>query len=373
MVRLSGQKSDAAAKRSREETGMRIQAPLLAAVCVIALSPMAVRAASAPRPYAGALTAQGVPNLEGVWSNLTMSRFERSPQFGDRLVMTEKEVAEAEHKAADLAELGRMPTDPKATVKDLPNDCGNGRDWCNVNAAYTDVESSIMRVHGEPRTSLITFPANGRVPWRPGKAPGARIATQPTPELLFGAPAGAADNPEDRSLPERCIVSQNFRNGALITPTLYNNNMQIVQSKDTVAIMVEMSHEARLVRMGGTHRTDGIKPWFGDSIGRYEGPTLVVETTGFNPKQLTRESEKLKLTERFTRVAKDRILYQFRVEDPDTYTQPWGGEYEFSPTGGLIYEYACHEGNHGMENLLRSARYVEQEEKKTAAQNASNR
>src|SRR5688572_19220256 len=119
---------------------MKLQASRLAAVCVVALSPVAVCAAPNPTTHAGALTAQGVPDLEGIWSNLTMSRFERPPQFGDRLVMTEKEVAEAEGKAADLAELGRKPTDPKATVKDLPNDCGNGRDWCNVNAAYTDVE-----------------------------------------------------------------------------------------------------------------------------------------------------------------------------------------------------------------------------------------
>ncbi len=206
------------------------------------------------------------------------------------------------------------------------------------------------------------------MPLRPEKV----VRAAPVDPIL-GPGLGILDNPEDRPLPERCLVSQNFRNGALMTPTLYNNNMQIVQSKDTVAIMVEMSHEARLVRLNGQHRTDGIKPWFGDSIGRYEGPTLVVETTGFNPKQLTRESEKLKLTERFTRVAKDRILYQFTVDDPDTYTQPWGGEYEFTPTGGLIYEYACHEGNHGMENLLRSARYIEQEAKQKANQNASNR
>jgi hypothetical protein len=319
------------------------------------------------------VSAQGVPNLEGVWSNLTMSRFERAPQFGDRLVMTEQEVAVAEGGAAEIAELGRKPTDPKATVKDLPNDCGNGRDWCNVNAAYTDVESRIMRVNGQPRTSLITFPANGRVPWRPGKAPAPRPPTAPTPDALFGAPAGPADNPEDRSLPERCLISQNFRNGALLTPTLYNNNMQIVQSKDTVAIMVEMSHEARLVRMNAKHRTDGIRPWLGDSIGWYDGDTLVVETTGFNPKQLTRESPKLKLTEKFTRVGKDRLLYRFTVDDPDTYTQTWGGEYEFTPTNGLMYEYACHEGNHGMEGLLKSARYIEQEAKKAAAVKTSSR
>jgi hypothetical protein len=343
---------------------MKLQAPALSAACVLALAP----AAALPAPHAGLMTAKGLPDLEGIWSNLSMSRFERPPGFGDRLVMTEQEVAAAEGRAAAMAELGKKSTDPTATVKELPQDCGNGRNWCNVNAAYTDVELHIMRVNGEPRTSLITYPADGRVPWRPEKAP-RRNGT----DVTFGAEAGPANNPEDRSLPERCLVSQNFRNGALLTPTLYNNNVQIVQSKDTVAIMAEMSHEARLVHLNSKHRTDGLKPWFGDSIGWYEGSTLVVETTDFNPEQLVRESPKLKLTERFTRTGKDRLLYQFRVEDPDTYTQPWGGEYEFRPTGGQIYEYACHEGNHGMENLLMSARYIEKQAQQASGQATSSR
>jgi hypothetical protein len=328
---------------------------LLSAACGLAFSAGAALAAPQAAPYAGAM-ARGVPNLEGVWTNITMSRFERAPEFGGRLVMTEAEVAKLEGVAAARAELGAKPTDPKATVKDLPNDCSNGRSWCNVNAAWGDNEAHVMRVNGQPRTSLITFPADGRVPWRPEKRPQV-VADDP----VLGPGVGVMDNPEDRPLPERCLVSQNFRNGALMTPTLYNNNMQIVQAKDTVAILVEMSHEARLVRLNAKHRTDGIRPWFGDSIGRYEGPTLVVETTGFNPAQLTRESPKLKLTERFTRVGKDRVLYQFTVDDPDTYTQTWGGEYEFAASPGQIYEYACHEGNRGMEGLLSGARHAEKE------------
>jgi hypothetical protein len=329
-------------------------------VSVLALgAPVAALAAAAlstPAKYAGAMTPQGIPNLEGTWTNITMSRFERDKEYGSRLAMTEAEVAKLEGFAAERSALGAAPTDPKATVKDLPNDCSNGRSWCNVNAAWGDKEAHVMRVHGQPRTSLITFPADGRVPFRVERAP----RPQPVDPIL-GPGLGILDNPEDRPLPERCLVSQNFRNGALMTPTLYNNNMQIVQSKDTVAIMVEMSHEARLVRMGGTHRTDGIKPWFGDSIGRYEGPTLVVETTNFHPAQLTRESSKLKITERFTRTAKDKVLYQFTVDDPDTYTQVWGGEYEFSSSPGQIFEYACHEGNRGMEGLLIGARHAEKE------------
>ena len=333
---------------------MKQKAFLLAALCALALDyPAAANAAAQTSKYPGALTPQGAPNLEGSWTNTTISRFERPAQYGDRLVMSDEEVAKLEGVAVQKAALGVKPTDPKATVKDLPNDCSNGRTWCNTNAAWGDNEAHVMRVGGQPRTSLITFPANGRVPWRPGKQP-----PPPVDEGPRGTAGGPTDNPEDRSLPERCLVSQNFRNGALMTPTLYNNNIQIVQGKDTVAILVEMSHDVRLVRLNAKHRTDGVKPWFGDSIGHYEGDTLVVETTDFNPEQLTRESSKLKVTEKFTRVAKDRVLYRFTVDDPDTYTQAWGGEYEFSPSGGL-YEYACHEGNYGLPSLLRGARQEE--------------
>jgi len=340
---------------------------MLTAACVLAL-PLSAHAAQRTSNYAGATTSKGIPNLEGAWTNITISRFERAPQYGDRLVMTDQEVAAIEGRAAQTAELGRAPTDPKATVETLPNDCSNGRNWCNVNAAWGDNESHIMRVNGQPRTSLITFPANGRVPWLPNKAPPPRVDEGPR-----GTTGGDADNPEGRPLPERCLVSQNFRNGALITPTLYNNNIQIVQGDGTVAILVEMSHEARLVRLNAKHRTDGVKPWFGDSIGWYDGDTLVVETTGFHPEQLTRESDKLKITERFTRVADNRLLYRFRVEDPETYAEPWGGEYEFSTASGPMYEYACHEGNYGLVGLLRGARHAEQEARQAAAGNTSNR
>jgi hypothetical protein len=174
------------------------------------------------------------------------------------------------------------------------------------------------------------------------------------------------DNPEERSLPERCLESQNFREGALMTPTLYNNNYQIVQGPDTVAIVVEMSHDARIIRLNAQHRTDGVRDWFGDSIGRYEGGALVVETTNFHPLQLRANSDKLKLTERFTRVGKDRILYRFTVEDPETYSQPWGGEYEFTPSPGPLFEYACHEGNRGLEGILAGARWEEAQQRAAA-------
>jgi hypothetical protein len=129
-----------------------------------------------------------------------------------------------------------------------------------------------------------------------------------------------------------------------------------VQTKDTVAIWVEMIHDVRLVHIGAKHRADGVKSFMGDSIGWWDGDTLVVETINFNPLQNVRGAgPKLKVTERFTRVAPDRLHYAFKLEDPETWAQPWGGEYEFGATNA-IYEYACHEGNYGLEGILAGAR-----------------
>lgn len=333
---------------------------LLASAALLAT---ALPAQAAPR---------GVPDLEGTWSNTTMTRWERPADLGTRKVFTPEEVAQLEGAAAQSAELANRPTDVNATVETLPNDCSGGRTWCNYNAQWTEPGSTVMRVNGEPRTSIVVAPANGRIPWKPGareaRGPAAPAEGVPEPAARQGSGASqgpgvdrSRDNPEDRGLPERCLVSQNIREGALLTPTLYNNNYQIVQSPDSVAIVVEMSHDVRMVRLNAKHRTDGVRPWFGDSIGWYEGDTLVVETTNFHPAQLRQNSDKLKLTERFKRLSKDRLLYQFTVEDPEVYSQPWSGEYEFVTANGPLFEYACHEGNRGLENILAGARYEEAE------------
>jgi hypothetical protein len=307
--------------------------------------------------------AAGVPDLGGDWTNATLTPLERPAQYGDRAVLTPQEADALEKKNNDLVALGNKATDPKASIKDLPADCSGGRGTnCNYNAAWTDPGTTVMRVHGEPRSAFITFPANGRVPALTTEAQASGAARR------RGPPAGMKinDNPETRSLGERCLTSFGYSAGPVMLPLLYNNTYQIVQSKDAVAILVEMVHDVRLVRLNAKHRTDGARPWFGDSIGWYEGPALVVETTNFPRAQAFRGSwENLKVTERFTRVSKGRILYQFKVEDPAVWTQPWGGEYEFSKAGGMIYEYACHEGNYALADILSGARA---EETKTAAQ-----
>jgi hypothetical protein len=155
--------------------------------------------------------------------------------------------------------------------------------------------------------------------------------------------------------------------GPVMLSTTYNNNYQIVQTRDHVAIMVEVVHDTRIVRMNGTHAPKEIRPYYGDSIGRWEGETLVVETTNYHPATNFRGAnpDTLKVTERFTRLSPDRLLYRFHVEDPATWDTPWSGEYEFK-AGQPLYEYACHEGNYAMENILKGARDEEAMKAKSA-------
>ncbi|MGZ5954286.1 MAG: hypothetical protein ACXWKT_08510 [Caulobacteraceae bacterium] len=326
----------------------------LAAIVLPTTSIAQQRAAGPTRTaYKAPHNAFGQPDLTGTWTNTTLTRFERAKEFGDRSVLTSQEVAAIEGARAQLLKDGSKPTDPNATTQEVNKSCDlpgfPATADCAYNVGWTDAGEHVMRVNGQPRTSLITTPADGRIPYRPRRG-----------ETRSAMGEGVADNPEDRILPERCLVSQNISTGALLNPTLYNNTYVFAQNRDTVAIIVEMAHDARLVRLNAKH--DPSPKWFGDSSGHWEGDTLVVETTNFHPQQLKgRNSAELKLTERFTRVANDRLLYQFRVEDPQTYTQPWGGEYEFLSSKQPQYEYACHEGNYGLVGILQGARAQEKE------------
>lgn len=310
----------------------------------------------------------GRPDLTGVWSNATTTRLERPAQFGNRLVPTEQEVAAIEGRIKAVEQLGLKPTDPKATVKDLPADCSDGRKTCNYNAVFTDPGSTVMRVHGQPRTSLITTTVDGRIPpdlnGRPHSHPVNEEEETPMPGQERPDPPGKNDNPETRGLTERCV---DYGSAPPLLPTLYNNNIWIQQSRDSVAIEQEMIHNARIVRLNAKHRTDGIKQWGGDAIGWYEGNTLVVETVGVDPREIHfGGSDQMKVTERFTRVSPTRLHYAFTIEDPKTWAKPWGGEYEFTASPAL-YEYACHEGNYALANILSGARHQEAEAKKSAS------
>jgi hypothetical protein len=340
---------------------------LRAMLIATALSWLAVPAlAQAPRPvttYKAPRAADGHPDLQGVWTNASLTRLERPARYGHRMELTEPEAAEIEGHNDALIALGNKPTAEGATVKDLPADCSDGRGTdCNYNAGWTDPGSTVMRVAGKPRSAFITWPKSGRVPMKPGLNLGP-YGRQPLPPGL-----AINDNPESRSPGERCLLSFGSSSGPVMQPVLYNNLYEIVQTQDQVVLVVEMVHDARIVRLGAKHLPASLRPWMGDSIGWWEGDTLVVETTNFHPQQTFRgASEHLKVTERFTRVGPGRLHYGFWVEDPTVFSEPWGGEYEFSRTKGPVFEYACHEGNYGLHGILAGAREEERSGKKASA------
>jgi hypothetical protein len=357
----------------------RLGVVILACGLVGAMPALAAGAPGYKVPY----TSLGQPDLGGTWSNASITKELRDPAYGARATFSPEEVKILEGGAVDMIAKGNARTDPNSTAADATNVGAYNQGWL-------DGGSQVMRVHGEPRTSFLTTP-DGQVPAKKGEQPRPLPADAGTAEAGLRAARVTAgtdrlaqqgdtklgafmltrlDNPENLSPGERCLAAFNrsagppmFNNGA------YNNNYQFVQSRDAVVIDVEMVHDARIIRLNAKHRTDGVRPWFGDSIGHYEGPTLVVETTNIPKIQAYYGSwETLKITERFTRLAKDRMRYQFTVEDPTLWDKPWGGEYEFVPTNGRIMEYACHEGNYALEGMLAGAR--EQERLDAAAKKA---
>ncbi|MDB5451575.1 MAG: hypothetical protein JWO33_153 [Caulobacteraceae bacterium] len=348
-----------------------LKSALLAGAIAACLAGQA-QAADGPAVYDGYKApkdSSGRPDLTGVWNAATMTPLQRLPGFGDRITMTPAEVEAVEGPAAALRGQAAKKTDPNATVKDLVPD-GSG----NYNAGWLDPGTTLVRVHGEPRNSILTTP-DGNVPPdlkgrilvpRPQRVRGYAGSSIPQPGSEEGRdPPGRNDNPESRGLSERCILG--FSAGVAILPSLYNSTYSIQQSPNFVAIESEMIHDVRIVPLNAKHRTDVTNQLGGDAIGWYEGATLVVETTRFDPRLLRYgASEQLKVTERFTRVSPTRLHYAFTLDDPKTWAKPWGGEYELTSSPG-IYEYACHEGNYGLEAILAGARQEEAAARTTTA------
>jgi hypothetical protein len=277
---------------------------------------------------------------------------ERPTKFGDRRVLTDAEATELERAEAGFMADASAPTDPKIKTQDLPNDCGKGFKGadCGYNFFWIESGSKVMSVNGEKRSSMIVEPANGRVP----------ALTPERQQIMARIRRDQRDNfdgPEVRPLSERCLLTFGSISGPPMLPSLYNNNYQIVQSKDSALILVEMIHDARVVRLNATHVPQSIRKWMGDSIGHWEGETLVVETTNFTTKEFFRgATENLKITERFTRMGPHTINYRFTAEDPTAFTGPFTGEVAFNETGQPLYEYACHEGNYALPGILAGAR-----------------
>jgi hypothetical protein len=308
--------------------------------------------------YVAPRTEWGHPNLQGNWSNGTVTPIERPAGLGP--VYTPEQVAEIEAGVAARREAGMQPSDPNRPPPPVGGDGSTGAAGGvgGYNTVYIEAGEEVARVNGEYRTSLITFPPNGRVPALTPEAQ-QRMAQLRAQSRQFGE----YDNPENRPIAERCVMSFGSNAGPPMLPNyFYNNNYTIVQNADHVAIMTEMINDVRVIRLGdGPRLPSHIRPWMGDSWGRWEGETLVVETTNFNPGQRFRgvPSDNLKVIERFTRTDEETILYEFTVDDPSTYTEPWGGQVPFVKFDDRLYEYACHEGNYSLFNVLSGARAQE--------------
>jgi hypothetical protein len=339
---------------------MKLRDISIIALGVAACAAAAPAVAQGKAAYHAPRNAWGQPDLQGNWTNATITPFEREAKYGERLALTDAEVKGLEGANAELVAEGNKPTDPNAKVTDLPTNCGRGFTGvdCGYNAGWVDPGTKIIDMDGIKRASILVSPANGRLP---AMTPAAQERMRARLAQGRGG-RGSFDNPENRSLGERCILSFGSSAGPPMLPLLYNNNYQIVQTKDEVAIEVEMVHDVRHIRLASSHLPADMKVWMGDSVGHWDGDTLVVETTNMRPEQNFRgASVGSKIVERFTRVAPNQIKYSFTVDDPQVYTQPYTGEVALNATKGPIYEYACHEGNYALPGILAGARQQEKE------------
>ena len=304
--------------------------------------------AAPSRPWTVPRTPDGRPDLQGIWTNATLTPLERPRAMADRAFLTEKEAAALEDRAA-----GRLAAadDPAAREQALA-----GGDVGSYNQFWFDSGSTILPTR---QTSLVVDPPDGRVPVRPEAE-----------ALRDEALKRSTEHPEFMSMWDRCI-SRGVP--GWIIPAGYNNAYQIVQTRGYVVIHAEMIHDARIIPMDGrTPLPSTLRLLEGDSRGRWDGDTLVVQTTNFSDLNWIAtsaasgrikgipQSAALKIVERFTRTGPDRIDYEARIEDPETFTQPWSLAFPLTRDDGYrIYEYACHEGNRAIEGVLRGARYQE--------------
>jgi hypothetical protein len=311
--------------------------PLWAVLTITA----ALGAQPAEKPWTAPRTPDGHPDLQGLWTNATITPLERPAQFKEMPELSEKEAAAYETRVDAQFSAERRGATPE-----------QDRDGA-YNRLFLDRGDKLARVDGVARTSLIIDPPDGKVP----------ALTEKARQRIAQRMRNSFDSVKDRPLGERCLLGFGSTSGPPMLPVLYNNNYQIIQTPAYVMILVEMVHDVRIVRTDGSpHLPEVIRKWTGDSIGRWEGDTLVVDTTNFTAKTRFRGSgENLRVIERFTRADESTILYRVTIDDPDSFAKPWTLEYPFLATTGPIYEYACHEGNYALPDILGGARRLENE------------
>ena len=334
---------------------------LSAAVAALALA--SVAQAATP------MTASGKPDLTGTWSNASLTPLARAKGI-DKLEVTPEEAAKiaANTSVAGIEDPGfrnKSYSDPNAGA---PEKGGSDFGLKGYDGGWVAPGEALAKVNGKFRTSNIVEPANGQLPYKDMAAAAKRAQIRGVTYATGNAPY---ENPEETAISERCLIGFGGTGGPGMLSVLYNNNYQFVLTDSHLAILVEMAHDVRTIPIFATaaqakasHQPAVIKPWLGDSVAWWEGPTLVVETINVNPLQGENHpfylSPKAKVTERLTRTGEKEIAYQFTVDDPHTYTQPWKAELSFYPSPG-VYEYACHEGNYGLEGILAGARAREAE------------
>jgi hypothetical protein len=314
-------------------------------------------------------TSKGVPDLTGFYDGSSLTPLNRPREFGDREYITQEEADAIAARAA--AEFAESDSDPDRGAPQAGGD-GNNRYGAGgvggYNTFYVERGEAMDTIDGKVPTSIIYDPPNGR---QPPMTPEARLKTADnsssfiyqndgTASWLADGGHGPFDGPEDLSLAERCMLG--FTSGAPSLPSLYNNYRRIIQTETHVMILIEMVHDARVIRLNSEHGPADNRKWLGDSIGRWEGDTLVVETTNFRDRSpLSGADENLHVLEHFTPMENGDILYDFTVTDPTAWTAPWSGRFVWKRSGERVYEYACHEGNYAMGNILRGARLLERE------------
>jgi hypothetical protein len=356
---------------------------LVVSILVVTFATVAAQTpAGKSKPWSVPRTPDGKPDLQGNWSNETQTPLERMGT--QAITLTPAEAAAIEERARLVAEFRDQPSDPNRPTPVKGGDSkaltapgqpsfieviaeAAGGKVGGYNGFWLDPGDNVIRIDGVARSSIIIDPPDGRLP--PLTAAGKQRLSE---RAALAKKFGEFNHPEMRPLADRCLLSFGSNAGPPMLPNyFYNNNYTIVQTKDHVMILTEMVNDVRIIRLDATeHLPRHVQPWFGDSIGRWEGDTLVVETTNIHPQQLAQTSilwpyrgasVDLKVTERFTRTGPDTILYRFTMDDPSTFTAPVTGELPFSRIDEQLYEYACHEGNYALANILSGERMKEKQ------------
>jgi hypothetical protein len=323
---------------------MLVRCALLAALTLTASA-----AAAQSKPQPPPRTADGKPSLEGTFSFSTITPMQRPEALKDKEVLTDAEAAAFEKSENTRQNRDLFDPEKGAPGAGYPSRADGG--VLSYNEFWYERGN---RMTSDRRTSLVFDPPTGRIPMNAAT----RQKNAENGKLMY---AGFADNPEDRTLADRCLMG--FNAGPPMAPGAYNNNLQIVQTASHVVILTEMVHTARIIPIDGRPHTS-VRKWTGDSRGRWEGDTLVVETKNFlRATSLGGSTPETHLVERFRRVDADTIEYQFTVTDPNSFTQPWSAKFPLWRTDDPLYEYACHEGNYAMPAILKGQRLLEQEGK----------